>query len=463
QKEFTQYYPALGWVEHDAMEIWQTQLAVARQVIQKAAIHPKEIAAIGITNQRETWVIWDKTTGLPISKAIVWQDRRTAYHCERLKKEGYEEKIRRKTGLVIDAYFSATKAAWILENIPSAKEKNEQLAAGTIDSWLIWQLSKGKLHLTDVTNASRTMLFNIHTLTWDEELLDLFQIPRHILPDVRPCSEVYGYTHPEVFGEEIPIAGVAGDQHAALFGQLCLQEGNIKNTYGTGCFLMLNTGKKPVFSASRLLTTIAFQYNQQTFYALEGSVFIGGAAIQWLRDGLQVLNDAQESELLAPSVPDNGGVYFVPAMTGLGAPYWDAFARGSIFGITRATTKAHLVRATLEAVAFQVNDVLKAMEKDIGQPLSVLNVDGGVAKNNFLLQWQANISSMTILRSADVETTAKGVAFLAGISVGFWKSVEELFALRHIDHSYQPNMDEKYREKILQQWKKAVQRSMNWD
>lgn len=463
QQEFSQYYPQLGWVEHDATEIWQTQLTVAKHVIQKANITPKQIAAIGITNQRETWVMWDKITGNPITNAIVWQDRRTAQHCEQLKKEGWQEKIRQKTGLVIDAYFSATKATWMLKNIPTAQEKIGQLAAGTIDSWLIWKLSKGKLHMTDATNASRTMLFNIHTLTWDDELLELFQIPPQILPEIRSCSELYGYTHPDIFGEAIPIAGVAGDQHAALFGQLCLQEGTVKNTYGTGCFLMLNTGERPIFSTSQMLTTLAFQYNRKTYYALEGSVFIGGAAIQWLRDGLQLLTNAKESEALATSVPDSGGVYFVPAMTGLGAPYWDAFARGSIFGITRATTKAHLVRATLEAIAFQVNDVLKAMEQDIGQTLTDLNVDGGASKNNFLLQWQASISQMNVHRPVDVETTARGVAFLAGLAVGFWKDENELFSLNRIDRSYVPQMAEDHRQNVLRRWKKAVQRAMNWD
>jgi glycerol kinase len=465
QKEFKQHYPQLGWVEHDALEIWQTQLQVVKDVMQKLNINASSIAGIGITNQRETLVIWDRKTGLPIHPAIVWQDRRTVNECEALKKQGWTEKIRQKTGLVIDAYFSATKASWILKNVKGAKEKAQkgELAMGTIDTWLIWNLTKGVLHLTDVTNASRTMLFNIHDLQWDTELLQLFEIPSSLLPKVSSCSEILGMTHKEILGAEIPLSGIAGDQHAALFGQLCLEEGTIKNTYGTGCFLMLNTGNQPIQSKNHLLTTIAFQWNNQTFYALEGSVFMGGATIQWLRDGIKIIPSSKETERIASSVPDNGGVYFVPAMTGLGAPYWNGYARGTILGITRGTTEAHLVRAALEGIAFQVNDVLKAMEADLGKSIKNLKVDGGASSNELLMQTQANFSQMNVLRPKDVETTAKGVAFLAGLAVKFWKDIQELQQLQDIDKSFMPNIDQQILSKHLRTWKKAVERAKNWE
>ncbi|GAB4328232.1 MAG: glycerol kinase GlpK [Flammeovirgaceae bacterium] len=465
QKEFQQYYPQLGWVEHDALEIWHTQWHVCQELMQQNNIFPHQIAAIGITNQRETLVVWDRNTGIPIYPAIVWQDRRTVYVCEALKKQGWTEKIRQKTGLVIDAYFSATKASWILKNVSGAMEKAQkgELAIGTIDSWLIWNLTKGALHITDITNASRTMLFNIHSLQWDEELLELFEIPSNVLPKVCSCSEVLGRTHHDILGAEIPISGVAGDQHAALFGQLCLEEGSIKNTYGTGCFLMLNTGLQAIQSKNQLLTTIAFQWNQQTFYALEGSVFMGGATIQWLRDGIKVIPSSRETERIARAVPDNGGIYFVPAMTGLGAPYWDGYARGTILGITRGTTEAHLVRAALEGIAFQVNDVLKAMEADWGKRITEMKVDGGASSNELLMQIQANFSQINVLRPKDVETTAKGAAFLAGMAVGFWKDTAQLRQLESIEKSFTPTISQEILEKQLRMWKKAVQRARDWD
>jgi len=464
QAEFEQHFPKAGWVEHDPMEIWASQSSVIAKALAKGSIAPKELAAIGITNQRETTVVWNRLTGKPIYNAIVWQDRRTAGYVDQLKQAGHANLIAEKTGLVLDAYFSATKVKWILDNVEGAREKAErgELAFGTIDSWLVWKLTSGKLHITEVSNASRTMLFNIYERRWDAELLDLFGIPGSMLPEVRSSSEVYGTTSPEVYPVPVPIAGIAGDQQAALFGQLCHQPGMAKTTYGTGCFVMMHTGKTPVKSKNRLLTTIAWEREGEVHYALEGSVFIGGAAVQWLRDSIKLIGRAEETEKLAMSLPDNDGVYFVPAMAGLGAPHWDQHARGAFFGITRGTTIAHMARATLEAIAYQVLDVLGAMEKDLGQPVSEMRVDGGAARNNFLMQFQADMMQRTVRRPKNVETTAMGAAFLAGLAVGFWHDVDELQTLWKADAAFEPKLSEEKVGDYLHFWRKAVERSKNW-
>jgi glycerol kinase len=464
QKPFQQIFPKPGWVEHDPLEIWSTQSSVAAEAVAKADLTGKEIAAIGITNQRETTIVWDRETGAPVYNAIVWQDRRTSKYCDQLREQGYADTIHEKTGLIIDAYFSATKLKWILDNVAGAREKAMQgkLCFGTVDSWLVWKFTRGKMHITDVTNASRTMLFNIHTLQWDDELLKLLDIPRNVLPDVKESSEVYGETATTLFATKIPIAGIAGDQQAALFGQMCDSPGMAKNTYGTGCFMLMNTGNKPVQSKNNLLTTVAWKINGKTTYALEGSVFIGGAAIQWLRDGLGILHTASESEKLAASVEDNGGVYFVPALAGMGAPYWDQYARGAIFGITRGTTAAHIARAALEGIAFQVHDLLAAMESDSGGKSIELRVDGGAVANNMLMQFQANLFGSAVIRPKILETTALGAAYLAGLAVGYWKDIEEIKKQWAVDVKFDPQLDNNKTTELLKYWKKAVERSRNW-
>ena len=465
QQEFTQYFPKPGWVEHDANEIWESQISVLKKLISENNIDPAEVAAIGITNQRETTVVWNKHTGEPIFNAIVWQDRRTAQYCDELRAKGHAHKVQDKTGLVLDAYFSGTKVNWILDNVDGAREsaKNGDLLFGTIDSWLVWKLTGGAKHVTDVTNASRTMLFNIKTLEWDAELAKMLDVPMSMLADVRENSEVYGHTLAEFTGTSIPISGMAGDQHAALFGQMCTEPGMAKNTYGTGCFLVLNTGSELVKSQNNLLSTIAWKVNGEVNYALEGSVFVAGAVIQWLRDGLQLLDAADKSEEMAMSVEDNGGVYFVPALTGLGAPYWDQYARGTIVGITRGTTKEHFVRAALESIAFQVVDVVSAMEADTGTKLTKLKVDGGAVANNLLLQEQANLLNCEVVRPQVLETTALGAAYLAGLAVGFWESMDEIKAQWKVDRTFTPSMNEEKRTEMIRQWKRAVDRSRGWE
>ena len=464
QRAFKQHFPKSGWVEHDPMEIWSTQSSVLAESLAKGGIKAKNIAAIGITNQRETTIIWDRKTGKPIYNAIVWQDRRTSAYVDQLKAEGKEEMVASKTGLVLDAYFSATKIKWLLDNVEGAREKaeNGELAFGTVDTWLVWNLTHKKVHVTDVSNASRTMLFNIFEKKWDTELLSLFDIPESLLPEVKSSSEVYGHTSESLFPVQIPISGIAGDQQAALFGQLCTHPGMAKTTYGTGCFLMMNTGEEPVRSNNKLLTTIAWEVNGKVNYALEGSVFIGGAAIQWLRDGIELFGHAKESEKLATSLKDNDGVYFVPAMAGLGAPHWDQNARGAFFGITRGTTIAHMTRAALEAIAYQVRDVLDAMQKDSGAPIKELRVDGGATANNFLMQFQSDILQTKIKRPKIIETTAIGAAFLAGLAVGFWESEKELQALWESDKDFEPKMEVEKVDYFLHFWHKAVERSKNW-
>ncbi len=462
QKEFSQIFPKPGWVEHNPWDIWNSQKEVMEEAILKANINPKNIVAIGITNQRETTIVWDKESGEPIYNAIVWQCRRTAEYCEKLKKEGLEKLIKEKTGLVIDAYFSGPKIAWILENIKGARKKAEEgkLLFGNVDSWLIWNLTNGKVHITDYSNASRTMLFNLKTLDWDDELLEIMKIPRIMMPKPLPSSYIYGTT--KVFNQEIPISGNAGDQQSALFGQCCFEEGMVKNTYGTGCFILMNTGEKMHYSSHGLLTTIAYGLNNKVFYALEGSVFIAGAVIQWLRDNLKLINNSSESEELALKVEDNGGVYFVPAFVGMGAPYWDMFARGLIIGITRGTKREHIVRSALESIAYQTQEVLELMEKETGIPIKELRVDGGASKNNFLLQFQSDISNVKVERPKIVETTALGTAFLAGLSVGFWKNQEELKNIWKSEKIFLPYMDEGKRKELLLRWKSAVERSRRW-
>lgn len=462
QKEFTQYYPQPGWVEHDPEEIWQTQLTVAREVLQKQGLQPSQIAAIGITNQRETTVVWNRHTGEPIYPAIVWQDRRTAALCDELKSAGHSEYLHQQTGLLFDAYFSGTKIRWMLDELPGARALAEKgdLLFGTIDSWLVWKLSGGALHLTDLTNASRTLLFNIHQLEWDEHMLGILDIPRAMLPEVRSSSEIYGHTHSSLFGAAIPIAGIAGDQQAALFGQVCRQAGMAKNTYGTGCFMLLNTGDQPVISHSGLLTTIAWGVGGKVQYALEGSVFIAGAAIQWLRDGLKLIDDSPDSEYYAMKVPSTEGVYVVPAFAGLGAPYWDMYARGAIFGLTRGTSKAHLIRATLESLAYQTRDVLQVMEKDSGIALKALRVDGGASANNLLMQFQSDILGVPVERPQMIETTALGAAYLAGLAVGYWRA-EELDNAWQLGVTFEPEMNESERERLYDGWKEAVRRTMS--
>jgi glycerol kinase len=464
QKDFEQIFPKPGWVEHDPNEIWSSQISVAAEVIAKVGISGKEIAAIGITNQRETTIVWDRETSEPIYNAIVWQDRRTAKYCDELKAQGYADMIKKKTGLVLDAYFSGTKVKWILDNVQGAREKAEagKLCFGTVDTWLIWKLTRGEKFMTDVSNASRTLLLNIHTLEWDTELLELFKIPKAMLPEVHQSSEIYCETATTLFSTKIPIAGVAGDQQAALFGQLCTKPGMAKNTYGTGCFMLMNTGEEPVYSDNNLLTTVAWKINGKTTYALEGSVFVGGAAVQWLRDGAKMIDSAEEIETLALKVPDNGGVYFVPALTGLGAPHWDQYARGAILGITRGTTNAHIARATLEGIAYQVYDLVKAMEADFGKKGTELRVDGGAATNNCLMQFQSDLFDFKVIRPTTLETTALGAAYLAGLAVGYWDSVDELQEQWSIDREFNPEMSRTEADKLVHNWHKAVGRASNW-
>ena len=467
QREFTQLYPKEGWVEHDASEIWQSQVAVMREALQEAGAAPEDIAAIGITNQRETTVVWDRKTGKPVYNAIVWQCRRTAGLCDRLRRDGWEKPIREATGLVPDAYFSATKIRWILDNVPGARKRAEagELVFGTIDTWLLWNLTGGKVHATDYSNASRTMLYNIRKLAWDEEIREELAIPECLLPEVRESSCVYGYTAGEIFdGPDIPIAGIAGDQQAALFGQTCHEPGMAKNTYGTGCFLVMNTGEKIISSSNGLLTTIAWGLpGQKVTYALEGSIFIAGALVQWLRDELGLVRTAAETEYFASRVPHAGGVYIVPAFVGLGAPYWDMYARGAILGLTRGTNKDHIIRAALEAIAFQTRDVLAAIRQDSGINLSVLRVDGGAAANNLLLQFQADILGTEVSRPRTLETTALGAAYLAGLAVGFWKNPKELAVSWTEDRRFVPSMKEEVRERLYAGWKKAVARASGWE
>jgi len=464
QKEFTQIYPKPGWVEHDAMEIWSTQVEVAREAMQKIGAACGDIEAIGITNQRETTVVWDRTTGLPVSNAIVWQCRRTAEHCDRLKNKGLSKIIRQKTGLPIDAYFSGTKIQWILENVEGARKRAEagDLLFGTVETWLIWKLTAGKVHITDYSNASRTMLFNINTLEWDQEILDELGIPRCMLPEPRPSSEIYGMTDAGIFGGEIPIAGAAGDQQAALFGQTCFTAGEAKNTYGTGCFMLMNTGSKPVLSSHGLITTIAWGLDGNVSYALEGSIFVAGAAIQWLRDELKIIEHAADSEKMAQSVADTNGVYIVPAFVGLGAPYWEPYARGTIVGITRGANRLHIVRAALESLAYQTSDVLKAMEKDSGIKLTSLKVDGGASSNNFLMQFQADVIGVPVKRPLTVETTALGAAYLAGLASGYWKSKDEVLENWQVSRVFEPGMPQSRREELLKGWEKAVKSALEW-
>jgi glycerol kinase len=465
QKEFKQIYPKAGWIEHDPVEIWATQFGVAVEALAMANLQASDIAAIGITNQRETTVVWDKSTGAPVHNAIVWQCRRTSDACEELRKNGFEEVIKEKTGLILDPYFSGTKIKWILDNVPNAREeaKKGNLLFGTVDTWLMWNLTKGQVYVTDYSNAARTMLFNIHTLAWDEEILKALSIPKSMLPEVKPSSEVYGYTSKTLFGEEIPIAGIAGDQQAALFGQACFKEGAAKNTYGTGCFMLMNTGSKAVASKHGLLTTIAWGVDNKIEYALEGSIFVGGASIQWLRDELRMIKNASESERYALEVEDTNGVYVVPAFTGLGAPYWDPYARGTVMGLTRGAKKEHFIRATLESIAYQTNDVLKSMQEDSGISLVELNVDGGASSNNFLMQFQADILGVQVDRPQVVETTALGAAYLAGLAVGYWKDKEEISQNRRLDKNFKPNMEEEKRAKLLKGWHKALKRAMEWE
>lgn len=458
QKEFTQYFPQPGWVEHDAEEIWATQTGLMYEAMSKIDITINEIAGIGITNQRETTVLWDKETGRPVHKAIVWQCRRTAGYCDELKKLGMGEFFRSKTGLVLDAYFSATKLRWLLDNAAGARERAEkgELLFGTVDSWIIWKLTGGKVHVTDYSNASRTMLFNIHTLKWDEEILRVLKIPQQILPEVKPSSHVYGYTDSKLFGREVPIAGAGGDQQCALFGQTCFERGEVKNTYGTGGFMLMNTGTAPVNSHNGLVTTIAWGVDDKVEYALEGSIFVAGAAVQWLRDELGLIRDAAESEVLAKSVPDANGCYVVPAFVGMGAPYWDQYARGAIVGLTRGVNRNHIVRATLESIAYQVNDVLMAMQEDSGMPITSLRVDGGACDNDFLMQFQADILNTSVVRPYCIETTAMGAAYLAGLAVGYWCNKEEILANHVIAAEFKPQMGQAKRESLLQGWHNAV-------
>lgn len=465
QKEFAQIYPAAGWVEHDPMEIWNSQRDVAGEVLSTAGIDAEEVAAIGITNQRETTIVWDRHTGKPVYNAIVWQCRRTSSICDELKKKGWEDYVRENTGLVIDAYFSATKIKWILDNVPGARQKagNGDLLFGTVDTWLIWNLTKGKVHVTDYSNASRTMLYNIKSLQWDEKILRELDIPFSMLPQVKPSSVVYGLTDARILGTGIPVAGDAGDQQAALFGQACFTPGMAKNTYGTGCFMLMLTGKKQVQSPNGLLTTIAWGIDNKIEYALEGSIFIAGAAVQWLRDELKLIYDSRDSDYFAAKIPDSNGVYVVPAFVGLGAPYWDMYARGAVLGLTRGTTKDHLIRATLESIAYQTRDVLEVMRTDSGIGFQELRVDGGASANNFLMQFQADILGVPVERPELIETTALGAAYLAGLAVGFWKDQSSVSERRVVNRRFQPDMSEETREKLYAKWKKAVSRSMHWE
>lgn len=466
QKEFTQIYPKAGWVEHDPMEIWGTQSGVAREVLETAGVRPEEVAAIGITNQRETTVVWDKNTGKPVYNAIVWQCRRTASICDDLKARGLEEYIRENTGLVVDAYFSGTKVKWILDNVEGAREKAESgdLLFGNIDTWLIWNLTRGKVHVTDYSNASRTMLYNIRDLKWDDKILEELNIPKSMLPEARPSSEIYGYTDEATFGGAmIPIAGIAGDQQAALFGQACFQPGMAKNTYGTGCFMLMNTGEEMVPSKNGLLTTIAWGVDGKVEYALEGSIFIAGAVVQWLRDELKLIDNAKDSEYFATRVEDNNGVYLVPAFVGLGAPYWDMYARGTIVGLTRGANRNHIIRAALESICYQTRDVLEAMQDDSGIDLQALKVDGGAVANNFLMQFQSDILGVPVHRPEVIETTALGAAYLAGLAVDFWESKEEIAKKWNVDRVFEYEMDEDKKNALYDGWKKAVSKALKWE
>ena len=462
QKEFTQIFPKPGWVEHSPMEIWSSQASVIAEAVTSIAINGSDIAAIGITNQRETTIVWDAETGEPVYNAIVWQDRRTSELCDALKKDGRSDLIRSKTGLIIDAYFSATKILWILENVPGARQRAEEgkLRFGTVDTWLIWMLTRGERHVTDVSNASRTMLFNIHTLQWDKELLGLFGIPESMMPQVKSSSEVYGHTKTTIFAHEVPIAGIAGDQQAALFGQMCTEPGSVKNTYGTGCFLLMNSGERPIMSSNNLLTTIAWKIGESVTYALEGSIFVAGSVVQWLRDGLGIIRSSSEVEALACSVPDNGGVYFVPALTGLGAPHWDQYAKGSIYGISRGTTAAHIARAALEGIAFQTMDIVKAMQRDAGVTLKELKVDGGASRNNLLMQFQSDMLGTAVIRPKVTETTALGAAYLAGLAVGYWESIEHIKSQWDAECRFTPLAPEAEVEALKKGWADAVRRTL---
>uniref|UniRef100_UPI00402679A8 glycerol kinase GlpK n=1 Tax=Prevotella sp. TaxID=59823 RepID=UPI00402679A8 len=462
QKEFTQYFPKPGWVEHDANEIWSSEASVIAEAITQIDINGLDIAAIGITNQRETTIVWDIDTEEPIYHAIVWQDRRTAEYCDKLKAQGLVDKVREKTGLIIDAYFSGTKIKWILDNVPGARKRAEmgKLRFGNVDSWLIWRLTRGTAHVTDVTNASRTMLFNINTLQWDDDLLKLLDIPRSMMPEVKSSSEVMAHTKTTIFAHEVPIAGVAGDQQAALFGQMCIEPGSIKNTYGTGCFVMLNVGEKPVLSKNNLLTTVAWKIGDKVNYALEGSIYVGGSVVQWIRDGLGFIKSSSEIEELASTVPDSGGVYFVPALTGLAAPYWDPYARGLICGITRGTTRAHIARAALDGIAFQTYDIAQAMAKDMNAPLIELKVDGGASRNNLLMQFQANLLGINVVRPKITETTALGVAYLAGLAVGFWENIDELRQQWQVERTFEPVKDSLEIEEAKKGWADAISRTL---
>lgn len=462
QKEFPQYFPQPGWVEHNPHEIWSSQASVIAEAISAIDITGLDIAGIGITNQRETTIVWDVETEEPIYNAIVWQDRRTSEFCDTLKEKGLTDKIRQKTGLIVDAYFSGTKIKWILDNVPGARQRAEagKLRFGNVDSWLVWRLTRGEVHVTDVTNASRTMLFNINTLEWDQELLDILGIPKSMMPTVKSSSEIYGHTKTTIFAHEVPISGIAGDQQAALFGQMCIKPGAIKNTYGTGCFVMLNTGNKPVISKNNLLTTIAWKIGNETTYALEGSIYVGGSVVQWLRDGLGVIKSSAEVEDLASTVPDSGGVYFVPALTGLAAPYWDQYARGTMVGITRGTTAAHIARAALDGIAFQTYDIALAMAKDMNAPLVELKVDGGASRNNLLMQYQADLLGINVVRPRVTETTALGAAYLAGLAVGFWKNIDEIKSQWQEERTFVPTTDTESIEKAKELWADAVRRTL---
>ena len=462
QKEFTQIFPKPGWVEHNPIEIWSSQASVIAEAITSIDINGLNIAAIGITNQRETTIVWDAETGAPVYNAIVWQDRRTSEYCDSLKRDGRADLIRSKTGLIIDAYFSATKVRWILENVPGARQKAEEgkLRFGTVDTWLIWMLTRGEVHVTDVSNASRTMLFNIHSLQWDKELLELFNIPESMMPEVKSSSEVYGYTKTTLFAHEVPIAGIAGDQQAALFGQMCTEPGSVKNTYGTGCFLLMNSGERPIMSSNNLLTTIAWKIGDTVNYALEGSIFVAGSVVQWLRDGLGIIKSSSEVEELAASVPDNGGVYYVPALTGLGAPHWDQYAKGSIYGISRGTTAAHIARAALEGIAFQTMDIVNAMQKDAEVTLKELKVDGGASRNNLLMQFQADILNTSVIRPTVTETTALGAAYLAGLAVGYWESLDHIKSQWGVDTEFKPSASQEQVEALKEGWADAIRRTL---
>lgn len=464
QKEFEQIFPKAGWVEHDPSEIWSSQVSVAAEAASRANLNATDIAAIGITNQRETTIVWDKNTGKPVYNAIVWQDRRTAQICTQLREDGHAEMFQDKTGLIVDSYFSGTKVKWILDNVDGARKKadNGDLLFGTVDSWLIWKLTEGSVHATDVTNASRTLLYNIYDLEWDNDILDLLEIPQSMLPDVRSSSEVYGETSGEIFARRIPIAGIAGDQQAALFGQVCSQPGMAKNTYGTGCFMLLQTGEKPIKSKNNLLTTIAWQLDGKVSYALEGSVFIAGAVVQWLRDGLGMIRTSGEIESLAKKSDNNDGVYFVPAFSGLGAPHWDPYARGMLIGLTRGTDRSHIARAALESIAYQSTDLLKAMQSDAGITLKEMRVDGGASVNNLLMQFQSDILNIPVIRPKITETTALGAAYLAGLAVGYWENMDEINQKWMSDKTFEPNMEESERKQLLANWHDAVNRAKNW-